>query len=283
MRRCALPTRVIAKPPKLHIEGTLISTDRRNEQILEFFPSIEELQTRILRTRVPLAQDAIHIWRTALSAITPVSEELKAVISADELTRSEKFLFPDLRKGFIAGRALLRLILANYCNCEPEDLRFTYGGSQKPGIESNGRLSQTVAFNLSHSADAIQIAIAAEGSVGIDVEHLGRKPDLGALLAECLTDDEERSVSRMDEPQRQRAFLRYWVHKEAFLKCVGCGFSVSPKAVFVSFCEDGRSVIRCPDQLDDVVLFGRDLPCGVGYIAAVASNRREYAVHPFVL
>jgi 4'-phosphopantetheinyl transferase len=232
---------------------------------------------------MPLAQDAIHIWRTALSAITPVSEELKAIISVDELTRSERFLFPDLRKGFIGGRALLRMILASYCNCGPKDLCFTYGQFQKPGIESNGRLSQTVAFNLSHSADAIQIAIAAEGSLGIDVEHLGRKPDLDALLAECLTDEEERSVSRMDEPQRQQAFLRYWVHKEAFLKCVGCGFSVSPKAVLVSFCEDGRSVIRCPDRMADVVLFGRDLPCGAGYIAAVASNKREYSLQTFVL
>jgi hypothetical protein len=138
----------LSSPNKLQIEGTLISTDRRNEQILDFFPSIEELQTRILRTRVPLVRDAIHIWRTALSAITPVSEELKAVISADELLRSEKFLFPDLRKGFIAGRALLRLLLASYCNCGPEDLCFTYDGFQKPGIEPNGHLLQTVAFNL---------------------------------------------------------------------------------------------------------------------------------------
>jgi 4'-phosphopantetheinyl transferase len=232
---------------------------------------------------MPLAGDAIHIWRTALSAITPVSEELKEVISADELARSETFLFPNLRKGFIAGRALLRMILAGYCNCRTEDLCFTYGDCQKPGIKSNGRLSQTVAFNLSHSADAIQIAIAAEGSLGIDVEHLGRKPDLEALLADCLTDEEERLVSRMEEPQREPTFLRYWVHKEAFLKCVGCGFSVSPKAVLVSFCQGGRSVIRCPDQMTDVILFGRDLPCGAGYIAALASNKREYELQSFVL
>jgi 4'-phosphopantetheinyl transferase len=231
---------------------------------------------------MPLAQDAIHIWRTALSAITPVSEELKAVISVDELARSEKFLFPELRKGFIAGRALLRMILASYCKCGPEDLCFTYGDFQKPGIESNGRLSQTVAFNLSHSADAIQIAIAAEGSLGIDVEHLGRKPDLDALLAECLTDEEERSVSRMDAPQRELAFLRYWVHKEAFLKCIGCGFSVSPKTVLVLLPRrpfrdslSGSNGRRCP--------FGRDLRCGAGYIAAVASNKREYALQTFVL
>lgn len=38
--------------------------------------------------------------------------------------RSEKFLFPDLQRGFIAGRALLQMILASYCNCGPEDLCF---------------------------------------------------------------------------------------------------------------------------------------------------------------
>jgi 4'-phosphopantetheinyl transferase len=231
--------------------------------------------------RTPLAPDAIHVWRTALSAMTPLAEELKGFLSADELTRSEKFRFPDLRIGFIAGRALLRMILGDYCQCAPETLRFTYSDYQKPGIKSNNRLSQTVAFNLSHSADAIQIAIAAEGALGIDVEHLARKHNVDALLAECLTDEEGRSVSRMDQPERQLAFLRYWVHKEAFLKCIGCGVSVSPKEVLVSFCDGGRSVMRSPHRMADVVLFGRDLPCGVGYVAALARYESEYVLQPF--
>ena len=95
--------------------------------------------------------------------------------------RSEKFLFPDLQRGFIAGRALLRMILASYCNCGPEDLCFSYGDYQKPGLKSNGHLSQTVAFNLSHSADAIQIAIGVEGPLGIDVEHLDARAGGSAL------------------------------------------------------------------------------------------------------
>jgi hypothetical protein len=57
--------------------------------------------------RMPLARDAIHIWRTVLPAMIPVSEELKAAISADEVPRSGKFLFPDLQKGIHRGTRLL--------------------------------------------------------------------------------------------------------------------------------------------------------------------------------
>lgn len=267
----------------MHIEGALISKGCRSEQVQEFFLSVEELRTRILRTQTPIAPGAIHVWRTALSAISPLAEELKRILSIDELARSEKFRFQDLRKGFIAGRALLRIILGGYCNYAPEEVRFTYGHYQKPEVESNGCLSQTVAFNVSHSADAIQIAIAAEGSLGIDVEYLGREHNVDALLAECLTDEEGLSISQLDEPHRRRAFLRYWVHKEAFLKCIGCGFSVSPKEVLVSFCDGGRSVMRCPVRTADVVLFGRDLPSGVGYIAALASFERDYVLQPLAL
>jgi 4'-phosphopantetheinyl transferase len=175
------------------------------------------------------------------------------------------------------------MILGGYCNCAPEDLCFTYGDNQKPKIETDGRLSRTVSFNLSHSVDAIQIAVAREGELGIDVEHLAREHNVDGLLAECLTDEEARSVCRLNNPPRQVAFLRYWVHKEAFLKCIGCGFSVSPKEVTVSFCDSGRSVISCPNQMADVVIFGQDLQCAPGYIAAIATRERECAIQSLTL
>lgn len=225
----------------------------------------------------------IHVWRAALSTITPLADKIKRVLSADELTRSEKFCFPDLQQRFVAGRALLRMILGDYCDCKPEDLRFTYSEYQKPAITPDRQLSRTVSFNLSHSENAIQIAVAANGALGVDVEYLEREHNVDALAIECLTEDERLSISHLSEQQRRFAFLRYWVHKEAFLKCLGCGFSVDPKEVNVSFCENGCSVMCFANGIADITLFGRDLPCEPGYVAAVAACEPNFLLQSAVL
>lgn len=245
--------------------------------------SQEAVRRRIVAMRAPLAPGAIHVWRTSLSSLAPLAEELRAVLTEDETARAEKFRFPDLRRRFIAGRALLRMVLGDYCGSAPEDLRFVYGENQKPALTRNDGLARTVSFNLSHSADAMQIAVTAEAPVGVDVECLEREHDLDALLAECLTEEERGRFACLSGEQRQFHFLRNWVHKEAFLKCAGCGFAIAPKQVQVTFVENGRSTMRCSDGVTDMVLFGFDLPSQPGYIAALASTNREATVQPFVL
>lgn len=243
-----------------------------------------ELRAKILSAQRPLPAHTLHVWQTQLASITPLVSEISASLSADEQARSERFRFPEHRDAFVAGRALLRMILGSYCGCAPEELRFTTGAQGKPRIdEQENRLSRTVSFNLSHSTKVVQISIAAEAETGIDVEDLSRDFDLEGLMAECLTVEESRLV-RLSTPAQQRAaFLRYWVHKEAFLKCVGTGFSVSPREVHVSFNDGGRSEIICSNPMADRVLFGRDLECEAGHRAAIASPEREYVLQSIAL
>lgn len=245
---------------------------------------IAELRARVLRAQRPLPTHTIHVWRTPLSAITCVADEMKVLLSVDEQARSERFRFPQHREAFIAGRALVRMILGAYCHCAPEDLGLTYGDQGKPGIDkAESHLSQTVSFNLSHSAKALQIAVAPEGALGIDIEDCSRDIDVDGLMAECLTEAEARPLSSLSPGQRRNAFLRYWVHKEAFLKCAGTGFSVSPKEVHVSFRDDGRSEMRCSNPMADAILLGRDLETEPGHLAAIATTEREYELQSIIL
>ncbi|HVT97274.1 MAG TPA: 4'-phosphopantetheinyl transferase superfamily protein [Acidobacteriaceae bacterium] len=242
-----------------------------------------ELRARILRAQPPLGGQTVHVWRTALSTITPLADDMRALLSADEHDRADRFRFPEHRNAFIAGRAVLRMVLGSYCGCAPEKLHFSYGEQQKPGVdEIESPLARTVSFNLSHSADELQIAVAAQGALGIDVEDPGREFDVDALIADCLMEDEARALTHLSSEQRKTAFIRYWVHKEAFLKCVGTGFSVSPKEIHVAF-DGGRSEMRCSNLMANNVLFGRNLHCAPGHLAAIATAEREYELLSIVL
>lgn len=241
-----------------------------------------DLRERVLSAQRPLTPHATHVWRAAFSSIAPRAGEFQSVLSPDERARAERFRFPEHRDAFIAGRALLRVVLGAYCGCAPDDLRFAYGDQQKPRIDPAAHLpSATVAFNLSHSRTEMQIAVTGGKPVGIDVEDAGRDFDLEGLIAECLTEDESKQLSH--SPQRRSEFIRYWVHKEAFLKCIGTGFSVPPNEVQVTFDEDGKSEMHCTNSLAATVLYGRDLDCAPGHRAAIACADPEFVVHPIVL
>ena len=57
-----------------------------------------ELRARVLSARRSLPGRTIHVWRTALSAITPLAEEIKALLSADEQLHADKFRGPTTYK-----------------------------------------------------------------------------------------------------------------------------------------------------------------------------------------
>ncbi len=240
------------------------------------FMGTKELRARVIRAQQPLSGDSIHVWHTALSTIVPLSDELVAVLSPEERARSEKFRFLEHRLAFIASHALLRMVLGTYCLCAPESLQFSFGDQGKPMIDTaRTHLQQTVSFNLSHSTKALAIAVAAEEIIGIDVEDPGRDFDVEGLISECLTQEEQRRLSNLSPAQRRNAFLRYWVHKEAFLKCVGTGFTVSPKEVHVRFGPGADSEMSCSNPLAHVALFGRDLQTLSDHLAAIATAKRD--------
>lgn len=268
-----------------------MTVDTRAEAVMrtvipgqELFMGIEEVRAGVLKAQRPLPPHTVHVWRTPFAAVASHANEMNSLLSADEQERAQRFRFPQQRDVYIAGRALLRMILASYCGCRAEGLVFAYGAQGKPRIDrAASHLSRTLSFSVAHSRRALQIAVAAEGELGIDVEDVTREFEVEGLIAACLTGPEAALLSGLDAMQRANAFLRYWVHKEAFLKCMGTGFSVSPKEVHVRFISGGCSEIRCSNPMAERVLFGRDLESEPGHVAGIAVADPDWEFQPIVL
>src|SRR5271169_1345034 len=75
------------------------------------------------------------------------------------------------RNRFIAGRALLRDLLAGYVGQPPEAMRFSYNGWGKPALAA-GFAATDLRFNLSHSQDLAMYAFVLERDVGVDLEMI---------------------------------------------------------------------------------------------------------------
>ncbi len=148
-----------------------------------------------------------------------------ASLGPQERARAAAFIFAADRHRYQAAHVALRRVLSGRTGIPPGQLEFGRepcprcgGRNGRPTLVNNGDLH----FSLSHSADAVVIAISA-APVGIDMERIVRR--CSCALAGAMHEADAARVRRLPEPRRHAAIMRWWVAAEAVLKCTGAGIA----------------------------------------------------------
>lgn len=159
------------------------------------------------------------MWTTRLD-VTPAQLESRArTLSRDEHERAARFRFDRHRAAFIAARAALRSILADYLGVAPHDVSFAYGPNGKPRLASGG-----LEFNASHSGDLAVVAITPRHRIGVDVEHC-RDLEYLTLAEHFFAAQEITELQSLAAEARAQGFFNCWTRKEAYVKALGEGLS----------------------------------------------------------
>ncbi len=222
-----------------------------------------------------LADGELHIWQTTLDVGSDQAGRLFRLLSDDERARAARFRFDRDRIRYIAGRAQLRLLLAEYVDMPPEQFVFRYGSNEKPSLAGPGPH-----FNLSHSGALALYAVCADVEVGIDVELYD--PDFaGQRIPErFFSPDEVSALRALPEPEQARGFLELWTRKEAFIKARGDGLSLALDSFSVTLGRGRPRLLRTgwsqsePDLWSFLDLSHKDGE----FIAAVAAKTEEWRV-----
>ena len=145
------------------------------------------------------------------------------------------------------SRRCVRDILARHLDCRAEDVPLGRSDDARPTVNGMGGPS----FSVAHSARAMVLAVGQRAQLGVDVERVWSGARFTELFGRFLSEREARQLVFLPSADRQTAFLRTWVRKEAYLKAVGggvpagrCRFSVSvaldePPAIISTELEDG--------------------------------------------
>ena len=218
-----------------------------------------------------LPTQMVHVWQADLGLEAAYLRRLEQNLSADERKRASRFRFARDRARFVGARGLLREILARYLNAPPGRLSFGYGAQGKPFLERQS----TLRFNVSHSFDAMLLAVAHMREVGVDVEGVRNS---GVATEETynmvLSEPEKQALARFGGEDRRMTFLRFWTLKEAYIKADGRGVSLPLERIDVSAPEGRLAVLdqatgewrKCPRwEL-------RTLAPVPGYVAALAAE-----------
>ncbi|SHJ70807.1 4'-phosphopantetheinyl transferase [Malonomonas rubra DSM 5091] len=170
--------------------------------------------------RPVVSPDKIDLWRFSLALPEVQTDQLKSLLTDDEIARAGRLLLKEKQQQFICARARIRQILSRYLHCEPSAIAFVYAEQGKPGL----RGVAGVDFNLAHSGRWGVLAVG-QGQVGVDIEGLDHTLDYH-LLAQRYFSSTERTLLEAASLIRQlRIFYRLWTQKEAWLKMQGGGFS----------------------------------------------------------
>lgn len=221
----------------------------------------------------------VHVWRAGLEPAPDVLRRLEATLSDDERARAARFVFPQHRVRYAAGRGILRELLGRYLGRDPRSLRFRYTPHGKPELDEPVT-SGSVRFNLSNCEAMALVAFVQGREVGVDVEELRPMPD-GISIAERFFSAPENEVFRsLAAEVRDRAFFNCWTRKEAYIKAVGEGLSMPLDRFDVAFApgEPAALLATRPDPAEVERWTLREVDPGPGWIGALMVEGRDWTV-----
>jgi 4'-phosphopantetheinyl transferase len=185
-----------------------------------------------------LSQGEVHVWRVPLDWSPARLRKFRAVLSADELQKADRFHFALDRMRHLIGRGVLRTILAHCTKVSAERLCFEYSPSGKPHLMSVSTEAPPQ-FNVTHSGEFILIALTIGRSVGVDVERLRTDIEVERIAASFFSPHERLALRSVPTHLRFDAFFDCWTRKEAYIKAVGHGLSL-PLDQFDVSCVPGQ-------------------------------------------
>jgi 4'-phosphopantetheinyl transferase len=147
------------------------------------------------------------------------------VLDNAEKMRAEKFKTPLLQQRYVAAHGFLRHILAHYLSVSADSIRIDTSTHGKPYLPDYPEL----AFNLSHTGDALMVAVAELCQLGVDIEQCKPRPMLADLANRCFGSEELTYWQQLPEAEQLRAFYQFWTRKEAFVKATGFGIALGMK------------------------------------------------------
>lgn len=172
----------------------------------------------------------IKIWLGDIAAQKDDYQRYWNILDQTEQQHALTMKNGQIHNRYVEIRARLRILLGDIVNVKPEQLRIHKAEHGKPYLVDYPE----VAFNLSHSADKLAVAIANDCDLGIDIEQCKPRKNLAALVEKCFSEEELSYWQQLPEHQQTQAFYQFWTRKEAFVKATGKGIALGLKQCVIN-------------------------------------------------
>jgi 4'-phosphopantetheinyl transferase len=164
--------------------------------------------------------NATLLWLLDSGALPgAVLDDHAASLGADERERCVRFVRPERRRQFIAGRVLLRHALGRLLDLAPHDIALRERPGKAPALDTPA--PPGLGFSISHSGQWVACAASSISRLGLDIERIDAGRDVLALAEQAFGLEAVPQLSALEGSDRVRAFYRMWCLHEAHIKLGG--------------------------------------------------------------
>ena len=219
-----------------------------------------------------MKSDIVELWHDKVTAGDSHYHAYWRVLDEAEQTQAQKFKNALLHQRYVEIHGRLRNLLAQMLNQPPEKIRIKKAEHGKPYLADYPKL----AFNLSHSADRLMIAVGWNCQLGVDIEISKQRINLSGLVDKCFAEEEAAYWTKLPENQKNREFYRFWTRKEAFVKTTGHGISLGLNRCVINP-DNPAELLRVPDNCGQASAWHvLDIEMGEGIYSALVADK-EFA------
>lgn len=203
------------------------------------------------------SRNDIDIWLSYYGDIVDDErlDELRQLLTPDELLQERRFHFADDRKRYLVTRAMVRTILSRYVPIAPGRWKFSTNSYGRPRIAEEIAIGQPSArglyFNISHTRGLIALAIARGRDLGVDVENAAARCVSLDVARAYFSPDEVDDLFRTPCELQQDRFFEYWTFKESYIKARGMGLSLPLDRFSFQFPSHDAVRLSIAPDLDD--------------------------------
>jgi len=199
-----------------------------------------------------LPPDEAHLWYVVSERIgcSHLIKKYQSLMTPEEHARYDKFRSCSAQFSFLITRALVRTVLSQYHDTEPQAWTFDVGAYGKPEIKTPID-AVGLNFNLANTDGLVACAVTINRHIGVDAEAIDR-PVEGADIADRFFSPAEAAALRLLPIEEQReAFFAYWTLKEAYIKARGLGLSLALDKFAFRLPRGGPAAITIDPSLGD--------------------------------
>jgi len=215
----------------------------------------------------------IHVWRVELNPPPALEQRYRMILAEDELVRAGRFHFERDRRRFTTARGALRVILSQYLESNPGQIKFLYEPAGKPYLPG-AQNKPDLRFNVSHSGELALIGVCLGQSLGIDIEFKDADHATLEVARRFFAPEEIAAVEAAPAESRGEVFFAIWTMKEAYIKARGEGVALG-LATFAVAAGPARNarLLRSSHGVDETKRWKFwTIDAGPAYAAALAAE-----------
>jgi 4'-phosphopantetheinyl transferase len=199
-----------------------------------------------MSTRLASTQQGIHAWLLPVASGAATLQHFILLSDAEQKT-AQRILSAEERNIFVISKAFLRVLLQSRTNVPADQWGFESNAFGRPFVEYPADY-RNLYFSVSHTKGLTACVLAETSEIGIDVENISQDRGFIDIARGFFSSKELDVLTATPRKELNRKFYAYWTLKEAYVKAMGIGLSISLSSFWfdlessphISFCAESE-------------------------------------------